>query len=267
MKKIRRQDYSNFYKIFSELGAFSYMLSVLDGIVEGHLYADDSKEPSYGILLTEDCYYLAGNLGQAEVKKALRDLSQSQAFKDVTGLIFSDDKKAIIGEIFGDHAYEYIERNAYILKAKDHAYRAETDKNFVTLTPDNIHDYKAYANYEEVYEESKAYWDAYPEDSKINFSLVCLQDRAIVASCYIIGESSSENSCELGIDTFEGYKRQGFGQATCGEAINRLRHLGYEQFHWHCFKDNIASHKTALKLGFVKVDQNLLAWFRKHLKL
>ena len=39
-----------------------FLLSALDGITKGELYADDAKNLTYAIMLTADCYYIVGDL-------------------------------------------------------------------------------------------------------------------------------------------------------------------------------------------------------------
>ncbi|NOR45456.1 MAG: GNAT family N-acetyltransferase [Candidatus Delongbacteria bacterium] len=265
MIKIGKQDYINFYDIFNELGFHGFLLSSLDGIVKGELYADDTKNPTYAIMLTADCYYVVGDLSDEQLEKEFFTLSQSDAFLDYTGIIFQNKNLSRIKEIFGKHTYEYIDRNGYKLFKSEVKYidTIIDSADIIKLTPNNIVQFKEYRNFKEVYEECKRYWDEYPKSSKINFSIALVKDNTILSCCYLCGESSSENSCELGIDTFKGFRRKGYAETVCRETIKELIKLGYDNFNWHCYTDNIASSKTALKLGFKMVEESQLAWFRK----
>ena len=267
MIKIDKQDYINFYDIFKELGSHGFLLSALDGIVKGELYADDTKNPTYAIMLTADCYYVVGDLIDEKFEQGIFNLSQSDAFMDYTGIIFSNKNLSRLKEIFGKHTYEYIDRNCYKLFKSEFKYidTNTASVGIIKLTPNNILKFKDYTNFKEVYEECKRYWDEYPKSSKINFGIALVKDNTILSCCYLCGESSSENSCELGIDTFEGFRRKGYADTVCRETIKKLINLGYDNFNWHCYADNIGSNKTALKLGFKLVDESQLAWFRKHL--
>ncbi len=265
MIKIDKQDYINFYDIFKELGSYTFFLSALDGIVKGELYADDTKNPTYAIMLTADLYYLAGDLSGEQFEQEIFCLSQSDAFLDHSGLIFSNKNLGRIKEIFGRHTYEFVERINYQLNKPEVNYLDTTiaSVDIIKLTPDNIAEFKDYTNFKEVYEECKRYWDEYPKSSKINFANALVKDNTILSFCYVCGASSSENSCEPGIETFEGFKRKGYAEMLSRETINELIKLGYDKLNWHCHADNIASSKTALKLGFKQVDETHLAWCRK----
>ena len=268
MIKIDKQDYINFYDIFNELGSYTFLLSALDGIVKGELYADDTKNPTYAIMFTADCYYVVGDLRDEQLEQEIFNLSQSDAFLDYTGIIFSSKNLSRIKEIFGKHTYKFIERNNYKLSKSEFNYIDTTidSSDIIKLTPDNIEEFKEHKNYNEVYEECKRYWDEYPKSSKINFSLTLVKDKMIISYCHVCGESSSENSCELGIETFEDFKRKGYAKMLCQETINELFKLGYDKINWHCHTDNIGSSSTALKLGFCLVGDSHLAWFRKILE-
>ena len=265
MIKIDKRDYINFYDIFKELGSYTFFLSALDGIVKGVLYADHAKNPTYAIMLTADLYYLAGDLSGEQFEQEIFCLSQSDAFIDHTGLIFSSKNISRIKEIFGEHTYEFIKRNNYQLNKSEVNYIDTTiaSADIIKITPNTMSKFKEYANYKEVCDECMFYWDEYPIDSKINFANALVKENTFLSFCYVCGESSSENSCELGVETFEGFKRKGYAETICRETIKELIKLGYDKLNWHCHTHNIGSSKTALKLGFKQVDETHLAWFRK----
>ena len=265
MIKIDKRDYINFYDIFKELGSYTFFLSALDGIVKGELYADNSKNPTYAIMLTADLYYIAGDLSGGEIKKQLFSLSQSDAFLNHSGLIFSSKNISRIKEIFGEHTYEFIKRNNYQLNKPeiDYSDTTITNADIIKITPDTMSKFKEYTNYKAVNDECIFYWDEYPIDSNINFAIAVVKENVFLSFCYVCGESSSENSCELGIETFEGFKRKGYAGTICSVTINELFKLGYNKLNWHCHSNNIGSSKTALKLGFKQVDETHLAWIRK----
>ena len=267
MIKIDKHDYIRFYDMFKELGSYTFFLSALDGLVKGQLYTNDEKNPTYAIMLTADLYYLAGDMSGEEFEKNILGLSQSDAFDDCTGLVFSSKHIRRIREVFGEHTYKFIERHNYQLTQLDFnpVDTTTTCADIIRITPMTISNFKNHANYKEVYDECMFYWDEYSIDSKINFANILVKDKMILSYCYVCGESSSENSCELGIETFEGFRRKGYAEKICSETAKELLILGYETFNWHCHADNIGSSKTALKLGFKKVEETHLAWFKKSL--
>lgn len=237
MIKIDKQDYVNFYDIFNELSSYTFLFGALDGIVRGELYADNTNNPTFAMMLTADCYYIVGDLSDEQLGK----------------------------EIFGKHTYEFVERKSYQMLKSEYKYINDTidgiDK--INLTPNNIAKFKKLGNFKAVYEDSKYYWDEYPKSSRINFCIALVKDNTILTRCFLCGESSFENSCEPDIETYEGFKEKGYAETVCREVIKEVIKLGYDKINWHCHTRSIASNKTALKLGFKLVDENHLAWFRK----
>ena len=265
MIKIDKQDYVNFYDIFNELSSYTFLFGALDGIVKGELYADNTSNPTFAMMLTADCYYIVGDLSDKQLGKEIFNLSQSDAFKDYEGIIFSNKNLSRIKEIFGKHTYEFVERKSYQMLISEYKHINNTIDgiDIINLTPNNIAKFKKLGNFKAVYEDSKYYWDEYPKSSRINFCIVLVKDNTILSRCFLCGESSFENSCEPDIETYEGFKEKGYAETVCREVIKVVIKLGYVKINWHCHTRYIASNKTALKLGFKLVDENHLAWFRK----
>ncbi len=85
-----------------------------------------------------------------------------------------------------------------------------------------------------------------------------MKDDAIISCCYLCGKSSSENSCEIGVDTFEPFRRNGYAEVVCRETLKELIELGYDSFNWHCFNGSPIFCKI-LKKGLSHGFQNLNA--------
>ena len=247
--------------------SYTFLLCVLDGIVKGELYADSANNPNYAVMLTADCYYIVGDLSDEKSRQEVFNLSQADVFNDYEGIIFSNKNLNIIREIFGKHTYEFIERNSYQMLKSEFKCNDNTigSTDIIKITPENITEFKEFKNFKAVFDDSKVYWDEYPKSSRIYFCTALVKDGIILSRCIINGESSSDNRCELDIETFEGYRRKGYAETICCEAIKEIIKLGYDKINWNCHADNIASSKTALKLGFKLVDENYLSWFRKSL--
>jgi|GEM_PF-2226954 len=267
MIKVDQMDYKNFYKIFSELGSYTFMLSALDGLVKSDLYADDPQTPTHAALFTKDLNYLVGDLSNTQFMEDLYDLTQTEDFLDYTGFIFLEKNAQYIKEIFKDHTYAYRGRRNMRLEAKDFTRSPLShDGDLVRITPSTLENYKDYANYDAVHEEAVFYWEEFQADSAINFVTALIKDQTIMASCFLCGESASENSCEIGVDTFEPFRRRGYADLVCSHTLDYLIDLGYSAFNWHCFNDNTPSFKTASKLGYKQVGDSHLCWLRKNLE-
>jgi RimJ/RimL family protein N-acetyltransferase len=89
----------------------------------------------------------------------------------------------------------------------------------------------------------------------------------------IIGWALSEynlgNRCEVGIETVEGYRRQGIATVTGSALVEEAVRRGITRIGWHCWASNAGSIATALRLGFEKVAETdvYFAWFDRVLNL
>jgi RimJ/RimL family protein N-acetyltransferase len=62
-------------------------------------------------------------------------------------------------------------------------------------------------------------------------------------------------ACELGIQTREDYRRQGFATLVAAATVERCLEEGIQQIGWHCWDSNLGSAATARKVGFELSDR------------
>jgi RimJ/RimL family protein N-acetyltransferase len=92
--------------------------------------------------------------------------------------------------------------------------------------------------------------DQYLHNGGIGYCL--LKGEAITSWCstdYVIG-----NTCELYVETFEGYRQKGLGMLTAFACVQACITQGLTVY-WHCFKDNLGSVRIAEKIGFRKMAE------------
>jgi predicted acetyltransferase len=81
----------------------------------------------------------------------------------------------------------------------------------------------------------------------------CIVSRALVTCCYQLNDN-------IGVDTLEDHRRKGLSSLlvsmTLEEAKKRGRHCV-----WDCMEDNIASARTAVKVGFELERTYTVCWF------
>jgi len=268
MKRINKKYYENFYDIFKELGSYTFFLSALDGLVDGILYADSDTSPSYAVMLTADLNYITGNINSGEFAEGILEVTKSDTFPSHSGFIFESSKVDKVKEIFIDQTYAFVKRYNYQINKDDLVRMSPNfgDLKLVKATSENIKSLSHLKNYQDFYEETLHYWNEYPNHSRIRFANVLVNEGDIASYCYICGESISENSAELGIESFEGYQRNGYAEKLCRITAEELFDLDFDLLNWHCHASNIGSNKTAQKLGFKKVEETHLAWFKKIVK-
>jgi RimJ/RimL family protein N-acetyltransferase len=151
------------------------------------------------------------------------------------------------------HHYTYYEKNYQLLKDWREQVPSHLEIKRVTkeiLETENL------PNIGEVKYCATALWQTVDRYDKEAIGFCLMNKEAIAAWCttdYIVG-----NDCELYIETFEGFQRKGYATIVASAMIEECLKRNYT-IHWHCWKTNIGSIKTAVKIGFdLKNEESVL---------
>jgi len=127
------------------------------------------------------------------------------------------------------------------------------DENFLERT-----DLK---NYDEVINYTENTWYSFKDFLKKGIGFCIIDDNTIVSWC--LTDCVSGYRCEVGVETDEDYRRQGFATITVSAAVEYLFNQGFTHIGWHTGVANIGSIRTAEKVGFVRVleDTYHFCWF------
>ncbi|MEW9105950.1 GNAT family N-acetyltransferase [Paenibacillus sp. S-12] len=105
---------------------------------------------------------------------------------------------------------------------------------------------------EELIDEILEVWPSLEAFEGNGFGCVAVQHTgdgpAIISWCltdWVVG-----NECELGIETDEGYRNQGWARKTVSGALLLAKQRGITRVGWQCWSSNIGSQRTALSVGF-----------------
>jgi len=265
MIKIDPKYYKNFYEIFEEIECYVGVLGVLDGIANGHIYADKVDNPTSAVIFTDDGYYLAGDFTNKEVNRSLYELSQSDVFPEYAGLLFNSNRLEGIKSIFGKRLYEFVDRNSYKLNENNFDEAIENKFEFVKVIPENLMDFKNYDNFKTLHDRCMFFWGEYVDNPKMNFCIALVIDNVVASMCIVSQESLSKNCCELDVETVESFRQKGYALAVVNETIKEVFKRGYNKIFWNCDKINVGSRKIAEKLKFQKNNETYLVWFDKKL--
>jgi GNAT superfamily N-acetyltransferase len=94
-----------------------------------------------------------------------------------------------------------------------------------------------------------------------SFGVCVLHGTEIVGWC--LSEYNSGQRCEVGIQTWPAYRRQGLATAMASALIEHALDRGLTEIGWHSWASNTPSIATARKVGFRKVKDYpvYFAWF------
>jgi RimJ/RimL family protein N-acetyltransferase len=82
------------------------------------------------------------------------------------------------------------------------------------------------------------------------FGYCALKDGSIAGFC--TSEYLSNTSCGIGIETYEPYQKLGVAKAMTSRMLNYCMVMEKTPY-WDCWKNNIASARTAEGMGFEKL--------------
>jgi len=265
MKKIIKQNYRNFYDLFSEIDCYVGVLGVLDCICQGEIYADDDINPSVALMMTEDGHYLAGDLSNPEVTSLLQQFTNSDLYPEYAGIIFNSNKLNDVKALFGKKLYHIVERDNLVLKEGAFKQARPSDLTLTMVTRENLADFSGYNDYKTLHDGTTFFWNEYKPSEKMNYCMLLSSGNEIVSKCIVCQESISKNCCELDVETIKKFRQNGYGLVAASETIKQAFKKGYQHIHWSCDKENYGSKRIADKLGFEKINESYLAWFDKKL--
>ncbi|MEM2971404.1 MAG: GNAT family N-acetyltransferase [Candidatus Bathyarchaeia archaeon] len=93
----------------------------------------------------------------------------------------------------------------------------------------------------------KNFWDSPDHFLKEGIGFCLLNEGTVISTCF--SSWIVDRNLELGIETNEKFRRQGYGIYPAAALIDYCLENGYEPV-WSCNKENISSFKIAQKLGF-----------------
>ncbi|NHK32132.1 MAG: GNAT family N-acetyltransferase [Asgard group archaeon] len=256
------EDFINIKSLTKNISHYQNIPAMMKGLARARVWVDDKKAPKSTMIwdMVNTFLFLAGNSDNSKfndgLKKVIReDISPEFLKSKIKRMFFfpgSSDWEKKIRLIFKDgefserliHHYTYNEKNYQLLKDWRDLIPSHLEVKRVTkeiLETENL------TNIGEVKYCATALWQTVDRYDKEAIGFCLMNKEAIAAWCttdYIVG-----NDCELYIETFEGFQRKGYATIVASAMIEECLKRNYI-IHWHCWKTNIGSIKTAIKIGF-----------------
>ncbi|MFX1253675.1 MAG: GNAT family N-acetyltransferase [Promethearchaeota archaeon] len=264
MIELKTDEFNIVLPHLSNLLKYNYILhSVIGGSVPGRIFVND-KENVETVLLWDktNCagIYIEGKY-TPEIAKSMNKIiinliipegKSIEDTKDITSCYAPievwEDK--LITEVFKEvHIRKYHRRFFTFDKGVNQIlqWRQHIPKEFRMIRFDEnsplLKD-KDFKNLDSVIDMLKYSGD------KIGCCIVDENEKIIVSWC--TSDWRSGKFIEFGVETDEDYRQRGFGSACAAAAVEFALERGYEHIGWHCWDDNTASAKTALKAGYLE---------------
>lgn len=221
------------------------------------LYVDDAKNPAYSFLRFKHLVFCGGQ-ASSQCVNFLSDIVIKDNQKKVSSyffVVYPDDKwKKLLAAFFKEQGTIY-ERSIYSIVPEKINHQSKKE-NVIDIKPSLVN--SVYNNMEMVINEitmTGTYGNI--NDFRLRgIGYALLMENEICGFC--TSEYPSKRSIAIGIEVHSNYQRRGYAKEMTMCLLNEAasRHL---TVYWECWKENIASSKTALSCGFNKVtDYELL---------
>jgi RimJ/RimL family protein N-acetyltransferase len=269
-------NYEEYFKVKELFRSMDYQLDIESIFLKkrGQIFVDNRKMPQTACIYNDKHnFYIAGRVDNREFNQNLYDYMTKHIFPSMLTtdcLDFYIDYgnqylwKEEIRNIFEQNYVSSVDWRYYML-----------DKQKITINLEVLpEDYKLKRIDEELLKRSELKnidditewtstdgWLSQQDFLKNGFGFCIIKGKDIVSwsiADYVIG-----NSCEIGIETDEDYRRKGFAAIVATACVKFALSNGIDRIGWHCFESNIASQKTAEKIGFKlrKKYAPIFGWF------
>ena len=241
-------------ELFDSFGFHVSCAAVLDGINPGRILVDDPLSPTSGFLFSPEASYLSGDADNVAFCDSLNEfLSDSGNLGVPTGnlimIVSSDRWLKTLSEFATEAGIESYNRRHYLCKDESDICEAPSppgatlnriDRSFLAN--------KRYRKPDHLEQWIRHNWSSYPSYLRTGFGMATICGNEVAA--WSVADCISDGNCEIGIHTASGWRRKGMGAFTAGGALKYAFSRDMKTVGWHCHEENIASRRTAEKVGF-----------------
>jgi RimJ/RimL family protein N-acetyltransferase len=246
--------------LFLEMGYSLSVQAAIEGNNPGRIFVDDPRHPSTGLALTVEGYLLAGESENLVTNAALHKLLKEQIF---TGEIFvngdssmslaihPDSWEARLPELIPTHDAEKSDRFHYLCRNLKLDGRKALPRGYSIQRVDQtlLHESEvAFTDQVREWMDIEQMWGTEENFLAKGISYVGVYDREVVSWCS--PDCVAGDQMDIGIFTLPAHRRKGVATAVVAATVEDCYDHGYTVVGWHCNVGNVASWKTAEKVGF-----------------
>ncbi len=270
--------------MFRELGAgqyhrvrelfqdFDYSLSIralIEGNNRGRIFVDDVEQPRTALALTVEGALLAGDHGNPGTNQALRRLFEEQIFSgkvfveddwSVTLAVHPQEWAARLPELIPTHQADILPRFHYLCRELRFAWREHLPTGYEVRRIDHylLH------NPELAIPSAIPNWiqtawrttDLFV-DRGVGFCVV--HNHHVVSWC--MADCTAGSRIDVGVTTEPAHRRRGLAAVVVAATVEYCLDSGFSAVGWHCEQDNVASWKTAERVGFERAGEYVYYYY------
>jgi RimJ/RimL family protein N-acetyltransferase len=257
-------DHERVRPLFSDLIRYNVSIDgVLTGNNPGAVYVDHPQAPQVALLMSPESAYLAGAASSAQA---------SAVTSQIVALMESDDNEALW--LVCDPTWQPdllprralpIPRQHYDCTAVSFDWRSRVPEGFAVYAIDEaFFDRSALAIPDHLDDWMLSCWGSQEHFLAHGFGFVTVALNTNQVVSWSLCDCIGNNACEIGIHTHPDYRQRGLAALTTAATVDHALVGGLSLVGWHCDADNIASQRTALRVGFTfERDYAAFVYFRQ----
>jgi RimJ/RimL family protein N-acetyltransferase len=260
LKELKSEAFAQAGHLFQ---GFDYSLSIqaaIEGNNPGRLFVDDVDRPRTAFALTVEGYLLAGAHDDPATIDALRRLWREKIFSGqvfVNGdcsmslAVHPETWEALLPDLVPSHEVEKLDRYHYLCRRVAVDWRALVPAGYAIRRLDRALWQRAPAEFTATlrdWNEVEATWGTLDNFWDKGVSFCAIHDGRPVAWCF--ADCVAGDRIDLGIFTAAAHRRLGLATAVAAATAEYCLDHGFRLVGWHCNAENVASWKTAEKVGF-----------------
>jgi RimJ/RimL family protein N-acetyltransferase len=262
LQEIQKIDFRKYKKLFKNIFYILNSLVVINGDNQGRMWVNQTKNPKTGVLVdNENSIYLVGDYSNPILNKEIAYLIFNEIFPEAsktaekyenTWVIYYDqDKwKQKIESDMNIVDFLPLKRKYFMLKkpaSLNWRKFISSGYNMKFLNKEFL-ERKELKNFKEITDYINKSWRSIEDYVKRGFGFCLVKNQKIITS-WCISDWVSENKSEIGVGTDADFRKKGHATLVVMATIQYCLDKNIE-VSWHCSSHNIASQRTAEKVGF-----------------
>lgn len=263
MHQLMPSQYNRVRPIFQAMHYNLAVQAILDGSVPAAIYVDDPTQPQVALTQNKQRYYLAGTPENQEFNDHLRrrlagtgSVHLNESADDLFILYYepADDWEETLDALLRDMNPIRFEREYYTIQTAGYAGHPTSTplpKGFsLRYVDQDLLAQEDLENLDDLLEELCSERQSVQDFLDRSFGFCLLHSDEVAGWC--LSEYNAAGRCEVGIATFEPYRRRGLATIIASALLEYAPSQGISHVGWHCYASNVASAATARKVGFEK---------------
>ncbi len=260
LDELPMKSYHRAAEVFRPLTHHAAIGSILNGLTDSKVFADNPDEPRCVLTWTKSRIFLSGELGDEDEQRRAAEIIGNKVKLDSINrgakhfIVYVDPEIRLLDffELLESVNVHLNTRNYYELDARTREWGEPLRDGLRLEVIDRQFLDGSYGNLDQVKEEMRSERSSVEDFLEKSVGVCGLIGDEIVAWC--MSEYNHGSRYAIGIATVEKHRQRGLATATADALMRRCLDHGFSRVGWHCWQRNEPSNRTAHKLGLKFVE-------------